>query len=530
MATLYKTTSEFERATAGDNPVQVGGGIFETASGRRFQLQDTGGYLELDPKAGTPDRYSRLPQLPSVELPAGFGAAETGALPAPAPSLADIEARRIKNLQSQIDLIRQEEERRLGDVREERGRTEARSRYLSWMTGTAGAPDVGTRREEISARSAEQERLVRESAAAKIDAILGQTNELALQEYNQALALSKSEQKAYLDKIAENAKGTIASLAATLAPYGKSISDLKGVDPTSYDNLKKMSGLTDYQLQVLYDSSIPEQYKPKAYESDYVGENGNAWVSRVVYNPVTGKQTESTFDSGVPWNKWSGREKYTSNGMVFMEDGKGGYERVSPLSEEEKATVRLKGAQAGYYEARAAATGAAGGSSSFKEQVAAQGRAAVRGLLDIAMKNPQIFGRTAAAPIPSWLRSDAFRDYEADLEFLKGNIIPAALTAMREASKTGGALGAVSDREGAWLASSLGALSMTQSPQKIIESLKGIDASLRRWQAAVEENEKSLSIAGGSAGGGEFLVETPEGTFSFPTQEAADDFRIEAGL
>jgi len=124
---------------------------------------------------------------------------------------------------------------------------------------------------------------------------------------------------------------------------------------------------------------------------------------------------------------------------------------------------------------------------SFKETVANQGRVAVSNMLGIAEKNPGIFGKTAAIPLPDMVRSDAFRNYEAQLDFLKGNIIPAALTAMREASKTGGALGQVSDREGAWLAASLGALSMKQSPDQVVNQLKQIDASLARWQSAVNQ-------------------------------------------
>lgn len=59
---------------------------------------------------------------------------------------------------------------------------------------------------------------------------------------------------------------------------------------------------------------------------------------------------------------------------------------------------------------------------------------------------------------------------------------------MREASKTGGALGQVSDREGAWLASSLGALNMNQSPEMVVKQLKLIDESMKRWQSAVDKS------------------------------------------
>lgn len=121
---------------------------------------------------------------------------------------------------------------------------------------------------------------------------------------------------------------------------------------------------------------------------------------------------------------------------------------------------------------------------SYQSRLAVQGRQAVAGLLTIADSNPEIFGRSAAAPIPLSLRSDAFRNYKAQLDYLKGNIIPAALAAMREASKTGGALGQVSDREGAWLASSLGALEMSQDPETVKTQLKLIDESLQRWENA----------------------------------------------
>jgi len=84
--------------------------------------------------------------------------------------------------------------------------------------------------------------------------------------------------------------------------------------------------------------------------------------------------------------------------------------------------------------------------------------------------------------------------YEAQLDALKGNIIPAALGAMRDASKTGGALGQVSDREGNWLAASLGALNMEQSPEQVVKQLKQIDEALTRWQVAVDEHNEANSL------------------------------------
>lgn len=144
-------------------------------------------------------------------------------------------------------------------------------------------------------------------------------------------------------------------------------------------------------------------------------------------------------------------------------------------------------------------TGGGGGTStgeptSYKSELAKTGIEAVNGLLTIAKASPGIFGKTAAIPVPDFLRSDAFRNYKAQLDYLKGNIIPSALTAMREASKTGGALGQVSDREGAWLASSLGALDMSQDPETVKKQLLLINAHLTNWQNAVNASNTGKNL------------------------------------
>jgi len=78
-------------------------------------------------------------------------------------------------------------------------------------------------------------------------------------------------------------------------------------------------------------------------------------------------------------------------------------------------------------------------------------------------------------------------NFKADLESLKANIAFNELTAMRQASKTGGALGQVSDREGRLLESALAALDIGQSPEHFKENLRKIKESIQRWQKALEQ-------------------------------------------
>ena len=88
------------------------------------------------------------------------------------------------------------------------------------------------------------------------------------------------------------------------------------------------------------------------------------------------------------------------------------------------------------------------------------------------------------------------RNFSAELDTLKANISFGELTAMREASKTGGALGQVSDRELKLLSSALGALDTGQSPQNIREQLVKIRDSIKRWQAAKGGNAQPMASHG----------------------------------
>lgn len=98
---------------------------------------------------------------------------------------------------------------------------------------------------------------------------------------------------------------------------------------------------------------------------------------------------------------------------------------------------------------------------------------------------PVISRRTAGVgSVLSGIPETGARDLRAKLEALKSNIGFKELQEMRNASKTGGALGQVSDKENALLSSSLGSLDQGQSPEQLSATLKKIVGSLDRWDAA----------------------------------------------
>lgn len=126
-------------------------------------------------------------------------------------------------------------------------------------------------------------------------------------------------------------------------------------------------------------------------------------------------------------------------------------------------------------------------------------------LKQAAEANPGIFGRTAAMKLPDFVRSDAFRNFRADLDEAKAGIFQKEISEMRADSKTGGALGQVAVQEMTRMENSLGALNMDQSPEKMVENLQQIIDSVNRYRAV-----KGYPALSGSSTG--FITTAPDGT------------------
>lgn len=160
-------------------------------------------------------------------------------------------------------------------------------------------------------------------------------------------------------------------------------------------------------------------------------------------------------------------------GFIYEPKGEGGgFVRTGParnMSAEAAAVAR--------------AAGGAGGTQAYGEERTRRSLQSVAELKNLVTTK----GRNVAGGVSglmSWLPETDARSFRAQLDTLKANITFNELTEMREASKTGGALGQVSDREGALLGASLGALDPNQSPQQLAAQLDKIGGSLQRWQAA----------------------------------------------
>ena len=126
----------------------------------------------------------------------------------------------------------------------------------------------------------------------------------------------------------------------------------------------------------------------------------------------------------------------------------------------------------------------ANGQSPYQEERQYRTIQSVNELLDQVSGNTVGWGAFFKRLIPE---SEA-RYFEGQISTLKSSIITTELTAMREASKTGGALGQISDRESKYLSDALGALDTLVTPEQFKTQLNKIKASIERWQTAVNKN------------------------------------------
>ena len=83
------------------------------------------------------------------------------------------------------------------------------------------------------------------------------------------------------------------------------------------------------------------------------------------------------------------------------------------------------------------------------------------------------------------------RDLQADLDTIKANLGFAELSKMRQQSPTGGALGNITEKELAFLQSTVASLDQLQGPKELRRALNDIKSSYSRWLDAVQTAQKT---------------------------------------
>lgn len=113
--------------------------------------------------------------------------------------------------------------------------------------------------------------------------------------------------------------------------------------------------------------------------------------------------------------------------------------------------------------------------------------------------------------IMSGIPGSSAKDVSALLDTVKANVGFEQLTAMRAASPTGGALGAVSERENALLQSVLGSVEQSQSPEQLTYNLKRLKNTYLDIVHGPGQGPPREPLDGGEGGGGASDAPAPDG-------------------
>lgn len=141
-------------------------------------------------------------------------------------------------------------------------------------------------------------------------------------------------------------------------------------------------------------------------------------------------------------------------------------------------------------------------------------------------------GVTTAGPgsILTGIPGTTARNLDSTLQTIKSNLGFAELQAMRDASPTGGALGAIAVQELMALQATVASLDQGQSPTQLRKSLNDIRKHYSNWKDAVSGKTPAAPGAPKPSTGGK-TVTLPDGrVLAFPTEKAAADFKKDAGL
>lgn len=454
------------------------------------------------PKAPEPARYTLDPSGTTYS-PAGGGtttsappvsrytqAAESlfqegGAFGALRPYSAEDETRireqERTRVQSQIDAINELMNVELASARRAGEGRLGETRALSAATGTLGSPRGLAHKEQVRELNLEEESAIRAAAQAKIGTILSGVESRAADIVDKQKTLASTNATAFLDylgQISERALGDMQALATAGAELSEDqknrLVEQTGYDPETFDTLYK-------SMYVANSADVINKDKPIIDEA-----GGKITYILQKKDPTTGAVSFTTETLDIPVTAQGKKVKQTVNTaegvQILYEDGT--YERIGSVYQAPKAGGAAGGAPSTY-------------TQSLVQQTIDAIDAAIPLVTDLATG---ISGRFdfplvgAQKDIPG---TPAY-NLEQKLETIKANIAFNALNQMREASKTGGALGQVAVRELELLEKTLGSLDIGQGDKIVNENLNTIRASLLRWQQAM-----GVAPAEEASGGGD---------------------------
>ena len=212
----------------------------------------------------------------------------------------DIREQRRKAVQEQIDALeemytglkRREEEAGV----ERLGMTRAMAARGGRLTSEIGVAQLA----KTERYTAEQIKLLESEKTLKVQALLAQADERAEKE----IELQKERERgniaaslAYLKDIKEEAKENWTKLANS----GQVSLDRIKTNKEYYEQALEELGKSEIGFDLWWESELPKTQQIDYSEIQYKGDNGNIWLKRIGFDPMTQAKTEYNYDLELPY-------------------------------------------------------------------------------------------------------------------------------------------------------------------------------------------------------------------------------------
>jgi len=429
-------------------------------------------------------------------------------------SLEEIRRDEVQRAQALIDATEGLFLENLAKIAEQGKRAEAEQSSIAVSAGLAGSPfkqaqvqQIRDKTQEIT--TAERRRRQAEVAAimaaaqGRADARFQKERQFAIGERKHAEA-QRAEQiasrKAQVEEAQKNARETIGRLARG----GFSLDELSSSD---LNNLLADSGLSELEARALWAEGAGADVKTSI-------QNGN--VVSYYFDPVTGKPVVSTVPLPIGADPTKNWKSIKIDGRQYL------YDADSPTPD--KTLVPLGGG------------GDTGVSEAELKKTEETLDNAVRLLDTIDRAEKKVSAKTTGlfGAIGQHIAGTEANDLQALISTLQSNLAFDRLQRMRDESKTGGALGQVSDNELSLLSSNVASLNLDQTTGQFKENLQRVKELYADIVNKLKEDRDSLLQGGGATDDidsllDEVLGKAPSGSPAADTNTGALKVRLPSG-
>jgi gas vesicle protein len=473
---VYKTNEELQRYLSdlgvSSQYTQQGNNLISTQGGGQFKMTEQG-FEEIT--APTPQGVAAIPTRSPRDVL--FDEEQDRIKTAEDTAKTDRERQneiQRQALEAELSRIEAETQNRIQEQQQIGTENLAKARGINIRAGLAGSPFAESLKGRVSAETEKAittERQRGEQLRAGATGTFNTNVQKIEENYNARLAKIQEAQSGLFSKQAELDEQERTEALADFDALAKSgqvdFEKFKGSE--LLEGYSQQTGKSVQELELRFNANLP-----KSEASDFRwGKNGEAYQ----YNRITGEFVRRPdLDEG-GGTGFDGKVQMLGD-QIFIVPDQFTYDPNDTRSRAEQ----LKDQLVPY-----------GSTGQFKKGEAEeqaispyQEERSVRTVQSIDELLPKVNSTTVGiGSLLSNIPGTAAANFAAELDTLKSNIAFGELTAMREASKTGGALGQVSDKEGQLLESSLGALSTKQSPENFKQQLQKIKDSINRWREAV---------------------------------------------